>query len=89
MRTQKIGVTPRGQTGGKNSALCPALPNRKYPWGKDPNGKRPAFPLHCGDTQKVIALHFSPAIPHPSPKVGGQWLQMTCALHAIAISLYV
>ena len=55
--------TPRRQTGGQNFALCPALSNRKSPWGKDPNVKTPSFPLQCGDTQKVIALHFRPAIP--------------------------
>ena len=27
--------TPREQTGGQNFALCPALRNRKSPWGKE------------------------------------------------------
>ena len=27
----------------------------------------PSFPLHCGDTRKVTALHFGPAFPYPSP----------------------
>ena len=48
-------------------SLCPALRNGKSPWGKDPNVKTPSFPLYCGDSQKVTARHFSPAIPHPFP----------------------
>ena len=59
--------TPMGQTRCQNFALCPAICNRKSPWGKDPNAKTPSIALHCVDTYKVIALHFSPAIPHPSP----------------------
>ena len=38
--------------------------------GKDPKVRIPAFPLHCGENGKVIALHLSPAIPPPYP-VGG------------------
>ena len=45
-----ISPTPRGRTGGQNFALCPALSNRKSPWGKDPNVKTLSFPLHCRDT---------------------------------------
>ena len=41
---------PKGQTGGQNFALCPALHNRKSPWGKDPNVKTPSFLLHSVET---------------------------------------
>ena len=41
-----MSPTPREQTGGQNFALCPALRNRKSPWGKDPNFKSLSFPLH-------------------------------------------
>ena len=71
-----------GQTGDQNFALCPAFGKRKSPWGKDPYVKTLSFPLRCGDTRKVIAPHFSPAVPPPFPigGGGGQWLQMTGAL---------
>ena len=59
----------RGQTEDKNFALCPVPHNRKSPWGKDLNVKTLSFPLLCGDIQKIIVLHLSPAIPHPSPLV--------------------
>ena len=43
----------------------------KFTVGKDLNIKTPALPLHCGDNQRLIALHL--ADPHPT-------LQMTIAL---------
>ena len=59
------GISPalRGQADGYNPALNPTLHNRKFHRGKVPNVKAPAIPRHCGDNQKVIALHLSPAIP--------------------------
>ena len=78
-----MSPTPRGQTVGQNIPLCPALRNRKSPWGKEPNVKTLSFPQHREDTRKVIALHFSLAIPHQSPWVAvGQLLQMTSALRS-------
>ena len=38
-------------------------------------------PRHCGDNQKVIALHLRPAIPLGGGGGGhGSWIQMTGAL---------
>ena len=48
--------------------LAPPYTNRKSHRGKGPNVKTPAIPRYCGDNQKVIALHLSPAIYTP---VGG------------------
>ena len=39
-------TTPRGQTGDQNFAFCPALHNRKSPWGKESNLKSRHFPQH-------------------------------------------
>ena len=62
-------TTPRGQPGGQNFAFCPALHNRKSPWGKESNlSQILSFPQHWEDTRKVIALHFSLAIPLFRPK---------------------
>ena len=58
-----ISPTPREQTGGQNLTLC----RSKLTLGKDPNVKTLSFPLHCWDNQNIIAPHFSPVIPHPSP----------------------
>ena len=56
-----------GTADGYNPALSPTLHNRKFHRGKVLNVKAPAIPWHCGDNQKVIALHLSPAIPRLSP----------------------
>ena len=42
--------------------LAPALHYRKSHWAKCSNGITPALPRHCGDNQKVLVLHHSPAI---------------------------
>ena len=68
-----------GQADGYNPALSPTLHNRKFHRGKVPNVKAPAIPRHCGDNQKVIALHLSPAIPVGG---GGMWIQVTGALRS-------
>ena len=62
---QSPGISPAlwGQADGYNPALSPTLHNRKSHRGKGPNVKPPAIPRHCGDNQKVMALHLSPAIP--------------------------
>ena len=48
-----------GQADGNNSALCPALHNRKSHRGMYPNVITPALPRHCRNNQTVIALHLS------------------------------
>ena len=68
-----FGAPPRGQTGGQNFALCPALRSRKSLRGKDLNVKPRYFAcMHCyfactaGTLE--IAPHFSPAnFAHPFP----------------------
>ena len=45
-------ATTRGETEGQNFALCPALPNRKPPWGKDPNVETSSFPCTVGTLEK-------------------------------------
>ena len=54
-----------------NPSLSPILHNRKFHRGKVPNVKALAIPWHCGDIQKVIALHLSLAIPRLFPVGGG------------------
>ena len=50
-----------------NPTLCPALHYKKSHQGRFPNVITPTLPPHCGDNQKVLALHRSPAIPPLSP----------------------
>ena len=66
---QSPGISPAlwGQSDGYNSALCPTLHNRKSQQGKCPNVITPTLPRHCGDNQKVIVQHLTPAIPRLSP----------------------
>ena len=58
---QGPGMSPvlLGQADGYNPSLSHTLHNRKFHQGKGPNVK----PRHCGNNQKVIAVHLSPAIP--------------------------
>ena len=51
------------QDDGNNPALSPALLNRKSNRDKGPNVKPSVLPWRCGDNQREIALHLSPAIP--------------------------
>ena len=66
---QSPGLSPAlwGQAEGNNPALCPILHNRKSKQGKCPNVITPTLPRHCGDNQKVIVQHLTPAIPRLSP----------------------
>ena len=56
-----------GQAEGNNPTLNPALHYRKSQRGRCPNVITPPLPWHCGDNQKVLALHQSLAIPPLSP----------------------
>ena len=58
------GISPAlwGQAYGYNHALSPTLHRRKSHRGKGPIVKPLAIPWHCGDNQKVMALHLSLAI---------------------------
>ena len=69
---QSPGISPAlwGQADGNNPVLCPTLHNRKSQQGKCPNVITPTLPRHCGDNQKVIVPHLTPAIPRLSPLVG-------------------
>ena len=62
---QNPGISPAlwGQADGNNPALCPTLHNRKSQQGKCPNVITPTLSRHCGDNQKVIVQHLTPAIP--------------------------
>ena len=67
---QRPSISPTlwGQADGNNPTLSPPpLHHRKSNEGKCPNVITLAFPWHCGDNQKVLALHHSPAIPPLSP----------------------
>ena len=43
--------------------LAPPYTIEKLTGGRRPNVITPALPQQCGDNQKVLALHHSPAIP--------------------------
>ena len=62
---QSPGISPAlwGQADGYNPALSPTLYNRKSHRDKGPNVKPLAIPKHCGDNQKVIAMHLSLTTP--------------------------
>ena len=72
-----------GQADGNIPTLSPALHYRKSHQGKCPNVLTPALPWYCGDNQKVLALHYSTAIPPLSGRWGGGWIQMTGTLTVI------
>ena len=57
--------------GNYNPALSPTLQLRKSHRGRGLNVKPPAISQHCGDIQKRITLHISPAIPPLSCRWGG------------------
>ena len=69
---QSPGISPAlwRQAFGNNPALCPTLHNRKSQRGKRPNVITPTLPRHCGNNQKVIVWHLTPATPRLSPSVG-------------------
>ena len=69
---QSPGTSPTllGQYESNNPTLSPALHYRKSHWGKCPNVIAPALPQQRGDIKKILALHYSPAIP-PLPVGGG------------------
>ena len=48
--------------------------------------KTPAIPRHCGDNAEVKTLQLSPAMPPLFPAPRGPWLQMTGALHGVALT---
>ena len=73
-----------GKADDNNPALCPTLHNRKSQQGKCLIVITPTLPRHCGDNQKVIVQHLTPAIPRLSPEVG-PWIQMTGALSSLNI----
>ena len=56
-------ISQRLQADGNNPALSPTLQLRKSHWGRGLNVKPPAISQHCGEYQKVITPHISPAIP--------------------------
>ena len=66
-QSPSISPTLWGQADGNNPAVCPTLHNRKSQLGKCPNDITPTLPRHCGDNQKVIVQHLTPAIPRLSP----------------------
>ena len=72
---QSPGISPAllGQADGNNPALCPTLHNRKSQQDKCPNVITPTLPRHCGDNQKVIVQHLTPAIPVDGGS-GYKWL---------------
>ena len=63
-----IGHALWGQADGNNPTLSPALQYRKSQRGRCPNVITSALPRHCGDNQKVLALHHSLAIPQMAPR---------------------
>ena len=84
---QSPGTSPAlwGRADGNNPALCPTLHNRKSQRGKCPNDIAPTLPRHCGDNQKVIVQHLTPAIPRLSPYGWWPWIQMTGVLSSLNI----
>ena len=64
-------ISQRLQADGNNPALSPTLQLRKSHRGRGLDVKPPSISQHCGDNQKVITRHISPANPPLSCRWGG------------------